>query len=81
MFNSMIGSRVTVVVSSRGDTLLEYVGTLTSEDENSIELTAAGISHMLPSFQKGMFGSGLTEFKGNVEKVIINKRYIISCNR
>ena len=32
MYKDLIGEVVTVVVSSRGDNLLEYIGTLSSED-------------------------------------------------
>ena len=37
MYKDLIGERVNVVVSSRGDTILEYVGTLSNENEDAIE--------------------------------------------
>lgn len=39
MFNSLIGERVTVVVSSKAEILLEYTGNLSGESEDAIELT------------------------------------------
>lgn len=81
MFKDMIGSTVTVVVSSRGDTLLEYIGTLSSESEDVIVLSNVDISYLMLSFQKGIFGGDINKYKKNLDKVIINKRYIISCDK
>ena len=36
MFDELIDERVTLVVASKGDTILEYVGTLNSEDEETV---------------------------------------------
>ena len=80
MYKEMINSKVTVVVSSRGDNVLEYVGTLVSESEDSIMLTNVDISYMMLSYQKGLFENGMSLYKQLLDKVIINKRYIISCN-
>ena len=81
MFKNLIGEKVTVMISSRGDNVLEYYGTLISENEESIELSNVGISIMMLNFQKGLFGSNMNKYKEDVEKVIINKKYIISCNK
>ena len=81
MYKDLMGERVNVVVSSRGDTILEYVGTLSNENEDAIELTNANISYLMLNFQKGIFGNTINKYKENVEKVIINKRYIISCDK
>ena len=35
MYKSLIGEKVTVIISSRGDHLLEYIGTLSSESDDS----------------------------------------------
>lgn len=80
MYKEMINSKVTVMVSSRGENVLEYVGILTKEDEESIVLTNVDISYLILNIQKGLFGNTLNVYKQGVEKVIINKRYIISCN-
>ena len=69
-----------MAVSSRGDNLLEYIGTIVAETENNIELKNVSISHLMLNFQKGIFGGNINTYKTNLDKVIINKRYIISCN-
>ncbi len=81
VYKSLLGGKVTVVVSSRGDNLLDYIGTLSSENENAIELTNVDISYLMLNFQKGIFGGNINKYKENLEKVIINKRYIISCDK
>ena len=81
MYSSLIGEVVTVIVSSRGDNVLEYIGTLKNEDEQSIVLTNVDISYLMLNIQKGFFGGNISKYKDNLEKVIINKRYIVSCNK
>jgi len=81
MFKELINENVTVIVSGKGDTILEYNGLLVREEDNIIKLTNASISHMIPNFQKGIFGGDINKYKENIEEVIINKRYIISCNK
>ena len=81
MYKSLLGERITVVISSRGDNLLEYIGTLISENEETIELANVDISYLMLNFQKGIFGNNINKYKENLEKVIINKRYIISCDK
>lgn len=80
MFKNLIGARVTVIVSSKGDTILEYVGTLISENDDTIELQNADISYLMLNFQKGIFGGNINRYKQNLSKVIINKQYIVSCD-
>ena len=80
MYRDFIGSRVTLVVSSRSENLLEYVGTLTSETEDTVELANVKISHLLLNFQKGLFGDNMYKYRENLGKVVINKKYIISCD-
>ena len=81
MFSSLLGERVTVVVASRGDQILEYVGVLEKEIEDAITLSDVDISYLMLSFQKGIFGRDMNKYKEGLEKVIINKRHIISCNK
>ncbi len=81
MFNTLIGEKVTIVVSSRGDNLLEYIGTIISEEEESIIMSNVDIQYLMLNFQKGIFGGNMNKYKENLDKVIINKRYIISCNK
>ena len=80
MYKDLINKSVTVVVSSRGDNLLEYTGLLDSESEEGITLINADISCLMLNFQKGIFGSSMNQYKNNVRKVVINKKYIISCD-
>ncbi len=81
MFKSLIGERVTVIISSRGDNLYEYVGTLSSESEEAIELSNVDISYLMLNFQKGIFGGNMSKYRENIDKVVINKRYVISCDK
>jgi hypothetical protein len=81
MFKSMIGEKITVIVSSRGDNLLEYIGTLSNEFDNTIELKNVDISYLMLHFQKGIFGNDMYKYKESLNNVIINKRYIISCHK
>ncbi len=80
MYKTLMGNIVNVIVGSRAEYLLEYTGKLVSESDTTIELSDVTINYMLPQFQKGIFGSGMTKFKENVPTIIINKRYIISCD-
>ena len=80
MFKEMIDKRVSIIISSRGDNLLEYVGVLQNETEDVIELTSVDISYLMLNFQKGIFGGNINKYKENINKVILNKRYIISCH-
>ncbi len=80
MYNELIGKRVNVIISSRADNLLEYTGTLVSENNEIIELSNVNISYLILNIQKGIFGDNINKYKENVNKVIVNKKYIISCN-
>ena len=80
MYKNLIGLKVNVIVSSRTDNLLEYIGTFEKEDENTITLKNVTISYMMLNIQKGIFGSNMNQYKTNVDEVIINKKYIISLN-
>ena len=80
MFSSLVGEKVCVIVSSRGDNLLEYVGILSSESEDSIVMIDVDVSYLMLNIQKGIFGGNINKYKEGLRKVVINKRYIISCN-
>lgn len=81
MYSNLIGERVSVVVSSRSECLLEYEGKLSKEDNNNILLENVKIGYLLLNFQKNIFGNSMTTYKENVSDVIINKSYIISCGK
>lgn len=83
MFQSLIGQRVSVVVASRGDNLLEYIGNLVAESDDAIVLTNVDVTFLLSNLQKGLIGGFNTTkltFKTGIDKIIINKKYIISCD-
>ena len=79
MYKELINERVTVLVATRGDVVLEYEGTLVEENDTEIVLNDASIATMLMSVQVSMFGKNMTKYRENIDKIIINKKYIISC--
>ena len=81
MYKDFTGKKVTIVVSSRGDNLLEYVRTLQKENDNCILMSDVNISYLMLNFQKGFFGNNINQYKENLSQVLINKKYIISCNK
>ena len=84
MYKSLIGEQVIVIVSSKSEVLFEYTGILSSESENEIELKKAEASQLVFQFGKTIFGDlgeNLRKYKENIDTVIINKQYIISCNK
>ncbi len=80
MFKDFKNERVTVVISSRGDNLLEYVGILEEEYDDSILMSNVSISYLMLNYQKGFFGDNFNQYRENLSKVIVNKKYIISCD-
>lgn len=81
MYKDFINSNVSIVVSSRADNLLEYSGKIVNEDAETITMKDVTISYLMLNFQKNIFGSNIGKYKTDVSEVIINKRYIISCNK
>ena len=79
MYKDLINERVTVLVATKGDVVLEYEGTLTEENNTEIVLVDATIATMLMSVQVSMFGKNMTKYREDIDKIIINKKYIISC--
>ena len=47
----------------------------------TITMTNTDICYLMLNFQKGIFGGNINKYKENLDKVIINKRYIISCDK
>ena len=78
MYKDLINKDVEVIVSSRGEMLLEYNGVLVDEDETSIKLKNVNISTAMLSFQKSMFGN-MNTYKNDVSEVIVSKKFIVSC--
>ena len=81
MYKDFKDSIVNVIVSSKGDTILEYNGLLVSEDDKTIHLNNVTINYAMLNYQRNMFGGGISSFKQNLNNVVINKEYKISCNR
>ena len=79
MYKDLINERVAVLVATRGDVVLEYEGILTEENDTEIVLNDASIATMLMSVQVSMFGKNMTKYREDIDKIIINKKYIISC--
>lgn len=79
MYNEYVNSEVVVIVSSRAEALWEYSGVLSDIDENFLKLKNVEINQMMLTFQKNMFGSALGSYQKNIDEVILNKNYIISC--
>ena len=46
-----------------------------------MELKNVDISYLMLNFQRGIFGGNINKYKENLDSVIINKRYIISCDK
>lgn len=81
MFDFQKGDRVTVIVASKGDNILEYVGTFSMEQSDTIELTDVDISYLLMNIQRGIFGGNASKYAEGIDRVVINKNFIISCNK
>lgn len=81
MYKDLINNEVVIMVSSRAETILEYTGLLCEENDEVLRLKNVEISQALLNFQKNMFGTGLGSYKQNIEEVILNKRYVISCSK
>ncbi len=80
MYKELIGKKVTIIVSTRGEAVFEYQGVLAAEDENNIALTEVKISYLMTEFTKNIFGSNMANYKEeNLGRIILNKKYIISC--
>lgn len=81
MYKELINNEVVIMVSSRAEAILEYTGLLCEENDEVLRLKNVEISQALLNFQKNMFGAGLGSYKQNIEEVILNKRYVISCSK
>lgn len=79
MYKDLINEEITILVATKGEIVLEYTGVLTRENENEIELSNATIATMLMNVQRSVFGSNMNKYREDIDKVIINKKYIISC--
>ena len=69
MYNSLLNQEVSIIVSIKGNGVYWYEGILSDEDETTLKLRNVVIRDYV-----GMFRID------NLETVIINKEYVISCN-
>jgi len=81
MYNDLINEDVTIIVATKSQLLLEYNGRIVEEKENTIILNDVTINQVMLNFQKSVFGSGISIYKQFISTVMINKDYIISCNK
>ncbi len=81
MYNEFLNNNVTVFVSPRTEHFLEYKGFLESENNDTITLKNASIKLALINFQRNVFGGGMSTMAENIERIIINKKYIMSCHK
>lgn len=81
MYSDFINCEVVVIVSTRAETVFEYKGLLCVETDNTLKLKDAEINIAMLNFQKNFFGGEMAAYKQNIDEVVINKDYIISCNR
>ncbi len=81
MYKEFKDCLVNVIVSSHGNTILEYDGLLVAENDKAITLRSVSINCAMPTFQKSVFSGGMSNYKNNLSTVAINKEYIISCNQ
>lgn len=76
----LLNKNVVVLVSTRTEQFLEYDGYLYEVNEDTITLKYASINLAMMSFQKNVFGNSMGNYLSNLDTVIINKNYIMSCH-
>ena len=84
MYRDLIGKQVTVIVANRGDTNLEYIGTLDSieTEKNLAVLTNVNIRIVVPTIGRTIFGENnpFMTIHQNLAKAVINLEHIVSIN-
>ena len=75
-----INNEITVMVATKGDRVFEYIGTLSTVEEDSIVLKNVKITLVADEWtKKHALKSGLLYYADEIlEETIINKKYIIS---
>lgn len=81
MFEDLLNNQVEIITTTRGQNVFEYKGMLIKENNETVTLKNVSINYAITDFQKNVFGGNITTYKQNIEKVILNKKYIISCNQ
>ena len=80
MFKEYKDKQVNVLVASRGDVFLEYFGTVVEETEKTLKLKNVNILYAAPQMQRNIMGTGVAQFKTNLNEAVVNKEYIIGIN-
>ena len=80
MFKDYLNKEVNVLVASRGDVFLEYFGIVIEETEKTLKLKNVNILYAAPQLQRNLLGTGVAQFKNNLNEAVINKEYIIGIN-
>ena len=81
MYNEFINNKVVILVSARTEGLWEYSGLLVEVDEKFLKLKNVTISQAMLNMQRNMFGSAVGAYKQNIEEIVLNKDYIVSCHK
>lgn len=83
MYSELIGRKVTVIIFVGNEKIMKYDGILASQSEEEILLQDASFEMLIGDYARSLTSSlmGTTniEYMKNIDRVIINKRYIISC--
>ena len=75
-YKEFINKNINVYVSSRSNLTFKYHGTLESVGANNIILANASMGILMPSG----FGSLEQKVDSNIEKIAINRDFIVSCS-
>lgn len=81
MYEDYLNCEVVIIISARTDTLWEYTGTLCDIDATTIKLKNVEITQAMLNVSKNMFGTGIGAYKKDIDEIILNKNYIISCHK
>ena len=83
MYDLLMDCDVTMVVGPRADSAYLYSGTLVQENEKTVVLKNCTIEMAGTQAQKNMSWVGNSAFilQKDLESVIINKEYVVSCNK
>ena len=77
----LIGEPVFVLATARTGNILEYYGVLDAEDKDSVTLKDVTINFGAPNYQTKIISASIVKYKQNLEKVVINKDYVVSVNK
>jgi hypothetical protein len=76
-----IGEQVFLVVTTKAGHFLEYYGIVEAEDKESVTLKDVIINFGAHSYQTKIVNASIVQYKQNIDKAVVNKEYIVSCNK